>query len=146
MHDIASPSTFSLVMRLAQQPHRASRLVQAPSARSVKTRRAFRLGVVAMRGSMVLRPRPCMTRAYPPAPPLCLRSTPALPPRITRPYDARMWIAMGQCLEKLEKRGEAISTYERVRRRRLSKHFFSFFLLFFIFFPSVLPTKSWPTV
>lgn len=26
-----------------------------------------------------------------------------------------MWIAMGQCLERLGKRAEAISTYERVR-------------------------------
>lgn len=34
-----------------------------------------------------------------------------------RPYDARMWIAMGNCLEKLGKRAEAISTYERVSLR-----------------------------
>lgn len=36
-------------------------------------------------------------------------------PRPARPYDARMWIALAQCLEKMDKRAEAISTYERVR-------------------------------
>ena len=36
-------------------------------------------------------------------------------PLLARPYDARMWIAMAQCLEKMDKRAEAISTYERVR-------------------------------
>ena len=53
-------------------PHGASRLVQAMSAWSVKTRHApcRHCGVVGMRGSMVMRPRPCMNIEYAPPPPV----------------------------------------------------------------------------
>ena len=46
-------------------PHGASRLVQAMSAWSVKTRR-LRPGIVGMQGSMVIRLRPCINRVHPP--------------------------------------------------------------------------------
>ena len=53
-------------------PHGASRLVQAQSVWSVKTH-VLRPGIAVMRGSMVIRHRPCMISSTPPTPPPYLR-------------------------------------------------------------------------
>ena len=85
----ASKEVFSrmqLTLHTARPtPHGASRLVQAVPAWSVKTRRAPSRHYIGMRGSMVIRLQPCMTRAHTPAPP------PFLPEKTIAILGERWW-------------------------------------------------------